>query len=662
MATLVLSTVGTVLGGPVGGAIGALLGQSIDQELLAPASRGPRLGDLSVQSSSYGTQVPRIYGSMRVAGSVIWATDLSESTATTGAKGQPDAVYSYSVSLAVGLSSRRIQSIKRIWADGKLLRGEGGDFKVSTTFRSYDGSDDQPVDPLIASIEGIASTPAYRGLALAVFEGLELAEFGNRIPFLTFEIVADAQPLTVGDILADASGGAIAADNAQSILGYAAYGASVARAVKPLVDCMGVDLFDDGAQLRSAQTGPIAISDSELGNAADGEPAAKIEREQAPARDVPASLRLNYYDSKLDYQSGDARATAGELIGNEEEMELPAVLDAATAKSLVQQMIARLWADRDKVTLRLPPAYLALEPGTTLELPISPRLWVVETVMIEFFVAVLQLRPARTTIGMLAADPGRIVANPDVVPEDIVLALLDTPAALSSGNGPSLTLAASTATPGWRSWAVEISVGDQGSLIRTAARKSKLGRALTALPPDQAEETSIVVEMVDPSQWLVSCDEAALAWGANTAILGKEVVQFADAIPIGPGQFELSGILRARDGTEWAMEQHSAGEWFLLIESDTLRVIELPSWSVGSEAVVNTVGAAPGSSPAQAIVGPGALSPLLGSALLLEGLQVVGARRSAIPWPAGGATVDSEARTALEEVLNALREHGLIEM
>lgn len=66
MATLVLSTVGNALGGPVGGAIGALIGQSIDNQLLGSASRGPRLGDLKVQSSAYGTQIPRIYGSMRV--------------------------------------------------------------------------------------------------------------------------------------------------------------------------------------------------------------------------------------------------------------------------------------------------------------------------------------------------------------------------------------------------------------------------------------------------------------------------------------------------------------------------------------------------------------------------------------------------------------------
>ena len=139
MATLVLSTIGNALGGPVGGAIGALIGQSIDQQLLGPARRGPRLGDLTVQTSSYGTQIPRIYGTMRVAGTVIWATDLVESSQTTGAKGQPDVTYSYSVSIAVALSSRPVATIKRIWADGKLLRGEDGDFKVSTTFRFYGG-------------------------------------------------------------------------------------------------------------------------------------------------------------------------------------------------------------------------------------------------------------------------------------------------------------------------------------------------------------------------------------------------------------------------------------------------------------------------------------------------------------------------------------------
>jgi hypothetical protein len=227
LATLVFSTIGTALGGPVGSAIGALLGQSIDQQLLAPVRRGPRVGDLNVQTSSYGTQMPRVYGTMRIAGSVIWSTDLTEQTNSGGAKGQPDVSYSYTVSMAVAVSSRRAMSIKRIWADGKLLRGAAGDFKVGTKFRFYSGDEDQVVDPLIASSEGISLTPAYRGLAMCVFEDLELAEFGNRIPFLTFEVEADDEPVSVAELLHDASRGLIAADDQRLLQGYAAYGRSI---------------------------------------------------------------------------------------------------------------------------------------------------------------------------------------------------------------------------------------------------------------------------------------------------------------------------------------------------------------------------------------------------------------------------------------------------
>lgn len=51
---------------------------------------------------------------------------------------------------------------------------------------------------------------------------------------------------------------------------------------------------------------------------------------------------------------------------------------------------------------------------------------------------------------------------------------------------------------------------------------------------------------------------------------------------------------------------------------------------------------------------------LTGRRLVLDGEQVVGARAAAIPDPAGGTTVDSEARVTLAEVLAALRSHGLI--
>ena len=109
MATLVLTVAGGLVGGPPGAAIGAMIGQQIDQNILfrPKARHGPRLGDLSVQTSSYGTQIPKIFGTMRAAGTVIWATDLVEHRSSSGGKGQPKTVrYSYSASFAVALSAR----------------------------------------------------------------------------------------------------------------------------------------------------------------------------------------------------------------------------------------------------------------------------------------------------------------------------------------------------------------------------------------------------------------------------------------------------------------------------------------------------------------------------------------------------------------------------
>ena len=162
MATLLLTAVGSAIGGPIGAAIGAMAGQRVDQALLAPKGRqGARLADLAVQASTYGARIPRLYGRMRVSGTVIWATDLREERQKVSqGKGRPKAtVYSYSASFAVLLSARPIRGIGRIWADGTLLRGAAGDFKIETGFRFHSGALDQPVDPLIASAEGRLSLP-----------------------------------------------------------------------------------------------------------------------------------------------------------------------------------------------------------------------------------------------------------------------------------------------------------------------------------------------------------------------------------------------------------------------------------------------------------------------------------------------------------------------
>lgn len=52
---------------------------------------------------------------------------------------------------------------------------------------------------------------------------------------------------------------------------------------------------------------------------------------------------------------------------------------------------------------------------------------------------------------------------------------------------------------------------------------------------------------------------------------------------------------------------------------------------------------------------------LTANAVKIGGVQIIGSRAPSISNPDGGGTVDVEARTAVESILSALRDHGLIE-
>jgi len=204
MASLVLSAAGAAIGSgfggvtlfgaaiggaQIGGAVGTLAGMEIDAALMPAATRyGARLSDTNLQTSAEGAPIARLYGRCRVAGQVLWATRFKESASTSGGKGiaaTPKTVsYAYSISFAVGLCAGPISRIGRIWADGNLIDPS------RFTMRLYTGVETQAPDPLIEEVEGAGNTPAYRGLAYVVFEDMALAEFGNRIPQLQFEVIA----------------------------------------------------------------------------------------------------------------------------------------------------------------------------------------------------------------------------------------------------------------------------------------------------------------------------------------------------------------------------------------------------------------------------------------------------------------------------------------
>ena len=202
----VAGTVATIVTGNPLFAIGANLVAGAFFAPDGPTIEGPRLGDLKVQTSSYGTPIPFLYGAMRVAGNLIWVENNKIKEVRTaeeqgGKGGGPSAevvTYTYYVTCAVSICDGEIAGVRKIWADNVLIySAPTSSTSPGTAFASgnlskkitvYTGSESQEPNSHIEADVGTA--PAYRGTAYCVFHDLPVEKYGNRIPNFTFEVVS----------------------------------------------------------------------------------------------------------------------------------------------------------------------------------------------------------------------------------------------------------------------------------------------------------------------------------------------------------------------------------------------------------------------------------------------------------------------------------------
>jgi len=596
MATLLFTAIGSIVGGPVGGAIGALVGRQVDTAIFGGSgnAHGPRLKELSVTTSSYGTAIGRHFGRMRVPGSIIWATELKEESETSGGgKGKPKVTtYSYTASFAVALASRPIQSIGRIWADGNLLRGAGGDLKVQGDIRIYTGEGDQDPDPLIAANEGSSRCPAHRGLAYVVFEDLDLTDFYNRLPALTFEVIADTN-ISLQDIVGEVIEDTDADLALDGIEGFSCEGPVLdsLRQLDPVIpmetDATGESLIIGRERL---QTAPIMLPEAAI-SVGDGEFGGRsgFARRRSPAGENPPEI-LRYYDLGRDYLPGLQRASGRQAPGQPRTLELAASMTANNARILVEQTKRRADWSRDTIAWRTSELNPSTAPGAIVTLPGRQGTWRVREWEWRDTGVELSLERA-VPIGADeqpagSVDPGRINPANDLIMPPTSLAAFELPWD-GSGSGDTMIVvaAASSSESHWRGAALyaDQGTGELISLGPSGRSRSVIGNAENPLahanPLIADRSSSLTVELVADDMVLANATSSQLAAGANKALIGSEIIQFARAEFLGNRRWNLAGLFRGRGGTEEAVDSHLAGETFVLLDTS---LVALDSASVGT--------------------------------------------------------------------------------
>lgn len=191
-----------------GASVGAMVGSVLSALIFPPkGAMGPQLNDRQVQSSAPGMPIPWGYGSYRIAGCVIWASQINEATQkqSQGGKGggptSTSYIYSADIAISFGYGPGKIT---RIWADSKLVYDvtsktpiaidtgwtHSNGQQITSPFEPviYTGTATQQPDPTIQAALGASATPAFRDQIYFVAKGFPLADYGNRVPNFRAEV------------------------------------------------------------------------------------------------------------------------------------------------------------------------------------------------------------------------------------------------------------------------------------------------------------------------------------------------------------------------------------------------------------------------------------------------------------------------------------------
>jgi hypothetical protein len=158
---------------------------------------------------------------------------------------------------------------------------------------------------------------------------------------------------------------------------------------------------------------------------------------------------------------------------------------------------------------------------------------------------------------------------------------------------------------------VSIDAGASYQNLLTFDTAATIGRTVDALGdfgggnlPD--ELNAVTVRLFHGT--LSSTDYAGLLAGAQSALIGDEIVHFRGAALNLDGSYTLTGFLRARRGTEQAMPVHAAGERFVLLDPAMLKRAPATTADIGISKLYKavTVGATLAGAAAQTFVNAGA--------------------------------------------------------
>lgn len=387
--------------------------------------------------------------------------------------------------------------------------------------------------------------------------------------------------------------------DAAPIIGYSMDRLTTARdALKQMATAFLFDAYESDYKLRFRSRGGESIvnipEDWMVRSGTEGVIRESITQEL----EMPLRMTVNYYDVARDYQQGtqSAKRKAGPFptmwTAKEDVVDLPIAWDADSAKQCADKLLKMAWANRTGVMFALPWRYLKYDPTDVINITLANgsvyNLRLTEfNIGVDFKIEASSVTESATAYvstargAVVEAPPQTLAGDGSAFPF-----VINTPLIRDEDfttNGLSVCyISAGTNEVTFGGTVVYMDDGIDYRAIGVISGQTVSGYAVTSLPPttshESTDETTVLrVRLSDPSMELESVtQDDMLNFDANAAIVGEEIIQFRDAELLPNGEWALTGILRARRGTNYAVNGHSSGERFLILDTNSTGKFQRP--------------------------------------------------------------------------------------
>lgn len=341
------------------------------------------------------------------------------------------------------------------------------------------------------------------------------------------------------------------------------------------------DAVESDGQLKFVPRGSdsvASIAENELIPAGNGQQRDLLNITRQQELELPQKVDVVFYNKEQDYQLGNqhAQRLSGVSTVSADTLHLPLVMDEQGAKHVADVALFNRWLARTQYSFTLPRDYLALEPTDVITVTVDDIAHTIRVTETQAGAGLLRVQGVAEDISAYqfygqsgSVAPGTAAETPV---GETRLEILDLPAFPSdSGDVGYLRFAANGLESGWQGATVfraEDNTSYQALLnLENAATIGTVTNAFGDGPTGIFDNGNTLTVLLYGAATLSSATQLAVLGGSNVALVGDEIIQFKTATLVDAGKYMLSGLLRGRMGTEYAMASHSAGERFILLDN-----------------------------------------------------------------------------------------------